>query len=182
MNKDEFLACMDTKSEPQFCGTGCYPPIRATYLELVDLFGEPCLEGDGLEFDCEFSFIFKGTSYLLRNDGDGVAAQGFEGIPTDYLDEWHLYSSEKNKDIREAKADELRAILSRLCPMEKYPKLEMAEVFAAKKKMTTLSQRGLVQVIALIHAWEGDIFPDRRTPEEIVDSAMEEMVGDAEDE
>lgn len=181
MTKDEFLIVVDTEGEQQFCTNGCWPNIRATYLELVDLFGEPNLEGDGLESDCEFRFTFKGTSYLLRNEEDGVVAKGFEGIPTDHLDEWSLLSSEKKSEIREEKANELRAILSRLCPMKKYPTLTMGEINKARKMMLSLSQRGLVQVIALIQAWDGDIFPDCRTDQDILDAAMEDVVGEGDD-
>lgn len=167
MTKDEFLKDV-VVDEDVFAGTGCWPNLRASYLELVDLFGEPNVEGDGMESDCGWSFKYKGTGYTLCNKDDGVAAQGFEGIPTDYLDEWHVWSDEQDPDLRKTKADELKAALTELCPMEKYPTLTFGEITKARKNMMKLSQRGLVQVLALIDAWDGDIFPDKRTDAEIL--------------
>jgi len=166
--KKSFLEKVEVGEATAHIGVGCWPNLRASYLELVDLFGEPNCEGDGMESDCGWEFCFEGVWYNLYNKEDGVASMGYEGIPTDYLDEWHIWSSESDPHLRKQHSDRLRAILQELCPMEKYPEVKMGEVFAAKKNITNLSQRGLVQVMALIDHWTGDIFPDRRTDEEIM--------------
>ena len=168
MTKDEFLKRVVLGEVENFPSVGCWPHLRASYLELVNLFGEPTLEGDGMESDCGWEFTFDGIAYNLYNKEDGVAAMGYEGTPTKFLDEWHVWSSESDPHRRKEGADKLREALKDLCPMEKYPSTEYIDYEQAQADLINLSPRGLEQVWQLIGYWEGDIFPDKRTDAEIM--------------
>lgn len=72
-------------------GTCLQGEIRATYKELVALFGEP-MEGDGYKVDAEWIARFgDGTVATVYNWKDGINYCGEkDGTPTKEITEWHV--------------------------------------------------------------------------------------------
>lgn len=72
-------------------GTCLQGEIRATYKELVAMFGEP-MEGDGYKVDAEWVMRFgDGTIATVYNWKDGINYCGAkDGTPTKEITEWHV--------------------------------------------------------------------------------------------
>jgi hypothetical protein len=92
----KFLTHNDTQIE--IGGTHFVGNLIATYDDIIDVFGKPT-NGDDYKTDAEWWIEFEdgkvGTIYNWK-DGINYCGHG-EGIPTKYIEEWHIGG--KDSDI-----------------------------------------------------------------------------------
>ena len=78
------------EAELHISGTCLQGETKASYAELVDLFGEP-MEGDGYKVDAEWIVRFgDGTLATIYNWKDGPNYCGEDGTPVREIKDWHI--------------------------------------------------------------------------------------------
>ena len=90
MTKQEF----QEQVKPTIPSGGCLNGhVTVSHAKLVDLLGEPDIDGD--KVDAEWAVSFKGKTFAIYNYKTGKNYLGAEGLKTEDITNWHIGGEDK---------------------------------------------------------------------------------------